>query len=127
MIAAIGADGEVGFTLQQLPFALDGEAPAKLAGAATVVYQAVAQDPDRILRFSFLDRDVAGHVGRIAQAVVTIPIGSASPRPRQQLVVDIVRPVGVLAADDDESVAPFSGGMDPVGEHAGEGTEHGVC
>ena len=126
MIAAIRADGQVGFALQQLPCALDGEASAELAGAAAVVCQTVAQYPDPLLRFGFFDRDIAGDVGRIAQAVVAIAVGPAAPGPGQQLVVDVVRAVGVLAADDDEGVATLSCGMDPVGEQAGERTEHGV-
>src|SRR5687767_7608748 len=93
---------------EELPFSLQSQAAPEQARPTAVIDQAVALDPHRVFTFSLLDGNIAGHVSRVAQPIVSIPVRAPPPGPRQQLIVDIGRLVLSLAANDDQGIAAFT-------------------
>src|SRR5262249_58754964 len=91
-----GGERRGGSAGEHRPLAPDGRPARDPACAAGVAHQAVALDADRVLALGLLDGDVAGNVGRVAQAVVAVPVRAGAPSARHELVVVVMaqdRPV----------------------------------
>src|SRR5580704_4391474 len=129
MVAAVGTNCQMCGAGKEQPLALHGNTTARFSRTPGILSKSVAFDAHRILTLGLLHRNVAGNIGGVAQAIISVVIRQCSPCTRHELIKNKGTTAGcrvLPAAKNDQAISAFSGRYRTVGQHLGKRPQYAI-